>query len=310
MGQFVGRGAGRRILVAAGLAVAGMAFADAQPPSPSFRDQSEVPLVLVPVAVRDGRGRMVANLERERFRLYVDDMEFPIQSFWREGTLPVSYAFVLDVSGSMQGRRLSQAREVVLGFLRQLGPEDEVSLVTFGAGKVIRQLPFGADLSLVPELLDSLRGYGTTALYDVLGASPQVMEGARHLRRAIFLFTDGVDTASQLDPSEAVEVLQSLEDPLFVFGLEPPPVDDDEDEVSYETLLRQFAAASGGRYLAVPDAGRLPRLANDLRRELTMRYIIAFQPSGIGTARWRTIRVVVTGPFQVSNRQGYRGTLP
>jgi len=222
----------------------------------------------------------------------------------------VSYAFVLDVSGSMQGRRLAQAREVVLGFLRQLGPEDEVTLITFGAGKVIRHLPFGADLSLLPELLESLRGYGTTALYDVLAASPQVMEGARHLRRAIFFFTDGVDTASELKPSETIEVLQSLDDPLYVFGLEPPPVDDDDEEDSYEALLRRFAAASGGRYLAVPDAGQLPKMANELRRELTMRYIIAFQPSGVGAVQWRMIRVGVRGPYQVSYRQGYRGTLP
>ena len=302
-------GLGRRMFPAACLFLAALAGAESPAPVPSFRDRSEVSLVLVPVTVRDRRGRMVANLEQRSFRLFIDDIEFPIQSFWREGTLPVSYSFVLDVSGSMFGRRLARAKEVILGFLSQFGPEDEACLITFGAGEVVRRLPFGADPGLMPRVLEPLSGYGTTALYDVLAAAPDVMEGARNVRRAAFLFTDGVDTASELDPEEAIAVLQSLEDPLFVFGLEPPPMDDD-DENGYEELLREFAAASGGRYLEVKDAADLPRLANRLRRELTMRYIIAFQPSGVGTEQYRRVRVEVAGAYEVENRQGYRGTLP
>lgn len=301
---------GRRVLPAIGLLLATTTGAEPPDRVPSFRDRADVPLVLIPLSVRDRRGRMVANLDRDRFRLFIDDIEFPIQSFWWEGTLPVSYVFVLDVSGSMFGRRLARAREAILGFVSQFGPEDEAALITFGAGEVVRRLPFGADPGLLPAILEPLTGYGTTALYDVVAATPQVMDGARNMRRAAFLFTDGVDTASELEPEEAMEVLRSLEDPLFVFGLEPPPVDDEEDELGYEELLREFAVASGGRYLEVRNAAELPRLANQLRRELTMRYIIAFQPSGVGSNEWRRIRVEVSGNYQVTNRQGYRGTLP
>jgi len=291
--------------------VFGTGSAPAQPTQPegTFADRAEVSSVLVPVTVKDRRGRLVPTLEKESFRLYVDGMEFPIASFWREGGLPLSLAFVLDSSGSMGGRRLSRSREVIFEFLRQRKPDDEICLITFGAGEVKRRLKFGTDPSLLPRILEPLRGFGTTALYDMVAAAPQVMDGATRIRRVIILFTDGVDTASQLTAADAVRVLEGLNDPLYVFGIEPP-ADIEDLEETYEELLKRFAAASGGRYIRVSNVSQLPALGRDLRQELTLRYILGFTPSGVGASRWRTIEVRVEGPHEVQARRGYRGTLP
>jgi len=264
---------------------------------------------LVPVTVKDAKGRLVPTLEQQRFHLYVDDIEFPIKSFWREGGLPISYAFIVDVSGSMNGRRLSKTREAILEFARQLRADDEVCLITFGADEVKRRLAFGTDPALLPRVLETLRGYGTTALYDMLTAAPQAMEGAHNMRRVLLFFTDGVDTASSVTPADAVKILEGLADPLYVLGIEPPPAEEGPPN-SYEDLLTRFAAASGARYLRVDMAAKLPQFARDLRQELTMRYIITFEPSGLGSVKWRKLDVRVDGGYAVSARQGYRGTLP
>jgi VWFA-related protein len=281
----------------------------AQQPTSSFRASSEVSSILVPVTVKDRKGRLVSNLEKERFHLIVDGIEFPIRSFWREGGLPVSYAFVLDTSGSMGVRRLHRAVEVIHEFIGGMRSGDEACLITFGAGEVKRRLAFGTDPSLLPRILDGLKGFGTTSLYDMVTAAPAIMDGASKIRRAILLFTDGVDTASSMSPDDVVKVLDSVSDPLFVFGIEPPPSDEDGAE-TYEDLLRRFAATSGGRYLRVDDVAKLPDLGRTLRQELTMRYIINFDPGGLGSVKWRTIEVKVDGGYTVLTRQGYRGTLP
>jgi VWFA-related protein len=278
-------------------------------PERTFSDRAEVSSVLVPVTVKDRRGRLVPTLEKQSFRLYVDGIEFPFASFWREAGLPLSIAFVLDSSGSMGGRRLSRAREVILEFLRQRGPEDEVCLITFGAGEVKRRLKFGTDPGQLPRILEALRGYGTTALYDMVAAAPQVMDGATRIRRVVILFTDGVDTASQLTAADAVRVLEGLNDPLYVFGIEPPAEAEDLQE-TYEELLKRFAVASGGRYIRVSNVSQLPALGRELRQELTLRYILGFTPSGVGASKWRTIEVRVDGAHEVQARHGYRGTLP
>jgi Ca-activated chloride channel homolog len=291
-------------LLAAAAGFPGGAPAAAQ----DFRDEAEVAAVLVPVTVRDAKGRLVSELEQKSFRLYIDDIQFPIKSFWREGGLPLSLTFLLDTSGSMGRRRLGKASEAILEFVRQFRQGDEACLVTFGADEVKRRLPFGTDPTLLKRILEPLSGFGTTALYDVLTVTPKSMEGAKNYRRAILLFTDGVDTASQFTPDEALRVVESLGDPLYVFGIEPPPPDGGAE--SYEELLRRFAEASGGRYIRVDDAARLPDAARELRRELTQRYIIAFEPSGVGTVKQRRIAVSVDGKVQVVTRLSYRGTLP
>ncbi len=274
-----------------------------------FSASAEVSSILVPVTVRDGKGRLVPTLEQTRFHLYVDDMEFPIKSFWREGGLPISYTFIVDTSGSMNGRRLAKCREAIMEFVRQLRPDDEVCLITFGAGEVKRRLAFGTDPGLLGRILESLRGYGTTALYDMLTATPQAMEGAQNIRRVVLFFTDGVDTASQFSQADAVKVLEGLADPMYALGIEPPPPEEGSPD-SYEELLERFAAASGGRYLRVDNAAKLPKFARDLRGELAMRYIITFDPSGLGIVKWRKLEVRVDGGYAVMARQGYRGTLP
>lgn len=265
--------------------------------------------MLVAATVRDARGRLVADLDRKDFRLYVDGIEFPIRSFWREGGLPLALAFVLDTSGSMEGRRLREAEQVIDDFVKQLGPRDEACLITFGGGEVKRRLAFGDDPTLIPTILRTLRGHGTTALYDVVAAAPQIMQGADNVRRAILLFTDGVDTASKLGPDQAREVLEKLNDPLYVFGIEPPPPAAAQ-QTSYEEVLRRLAEASGGRYIPVKDLVRMPEIGRALRRELSLRYIISFNTSGVGIVKWRPIEVKVRGAYQVVTRRGYVGTLP
>ena len=285
-------------------------WADGQSPErEGFRASAEVSSILVPVTVKDAKGRLVPTLDQQRFHLYVDDIEFPIKSFWREGGLPISYAFIVDVSGSMNGRRLLQTREAIMEFVRQFRQDDEVCLITFGAEEVKRRLAFGTDRGLLPRVLESLKGYGTTALYDVLTAAPQVMDGAHNVRRVVVLFTDGVDTASAVTPADAIRILEGLSDPMYVLGIEPPPPDEGQAD-SYEDLLARFAAASGGRYLRVDMATKLPQFARELRQELAMRYIITLEPSGLGLVKWRKLEVRVDGGYAVLARQGYRGTLP
>jgi Ca-activated chloride channel homolog len=276
---------------------------------PTFKATSEVSSILVPVTVRDRHGRIVATLEKEKFHLLVDGISFPIRSFWREGGLPLSFTFLLDTSGSMGRRRLGKAQEAILELVKNLREHDEICLITFGAGEVKRRLVFGATVEQLRRALEGVKAYGTTALYDMLTITPEAMEGATNVRRAVFLFTDGVDTASEMTPQDAISVLSGLQDPLYVLGIEPPPGDEGPAD-SYEKLLTQFAAASGGRYLRVDTAAKLPLFAQELRKELTMRYILDFQPSGVGSSKWRKVEVKVDGKYLVSAREGYHGTLP
>ena len=76
---------------------------------------------------------------------------------------------------------------------------------------------------LLPRVLETLKPWSTTALYDMVQMVPDILEKARHHRRAAILLTDGVDNASSMTAEEATAVAHRLETPIYVLGVEPPP---------------------------------------------------------------------------------------
>jgi hypothetical protein len=138
---------------------------------------------------------------------------------------------------------------------------------------------------------------------------PEVLEKARHHRRAAILLTDGVDNASEISADQATAVAKRLETPIYVLGVEPPPAPGKADVPSYEEVLTLIADASGGHYRRIPRAEQMPEVVDALLHELSSRYILTFVTSGVGQHKWRTIEVTVEG-YEATTRSGYTGTLP
>jgi Ca-activated chloride channel family protein len=269
----------------------------------------DVNAVVVPVTVRDGRGRVVADVPRKAFRLRVDGYSVPIQDLHLESDLPISLGFILDTSGSMAGRKLEGSRGLIMAFLAERRQEDQIALWTFGNDLVIERFPFGMGWYLLPRVLETIKPWATTALYDMVLRVPEVMEKADHHRRAAILLTDGVDNASAISADEATGIARGLETPIYVLGVEPPPPTAAASGPSYEEILTLIADASGGLYRRIPRAEEMPEVARTLLDELSSRYILTFTTSGVGQRRWRPIEVTVDGHVVVT-RTGYVGTLP
>jgi len=277
--------------------------------SAQYRGEVEVEAVVAPVTVRDGKGRIVTRVPRNRFRLFVDGLEVPIRDLSRESDLPLSLGFILDTSGSMAGYKMRACQQLITAFLAERRPEDELALWTFGNERVIERFPFGMGWYLLPRVLETVRPWSTTALYDVVQRVPVIMERATHPRRAAIVLTDGVDNASALDADDATQIAQGLRTPVYVLGVEPPPPPAGVSGPSYEEILTLISNSSGGRYRRVPRTEDMPDAVRELLEELSSRFIITFVTSGVGVRKWRTLEVRVEG-YDVTTRQGYTGTLP
>src|SRR6185436_11733807 len=73
----------------------------------NFRATSE--LVSTAVTVRDGEGRLVTTLGKDDFTIEEDGVPQPITQFTKE-RVPVSLSLTLDISDSMRGQRMVDAR--------------------------------------------------------------------------------------------------------------------------------------------------------------------------------------------------------
>jgi Ca-activated chloride channel family protein len=279
-------------------------FAEAQ-----YEGRVDINAVVVPVTVRNRAGRVVTGVPRRSFRLKVDGLEVPIRDLEPETDLPISLGFILDTSGSMMGRKMRGSQQLVTAFLEHRRSEDELGLWTFGDDRVLERFPFGMAWYLLPRVLETLKPWSTTALYDMVPRVPEMLEKARHHRRAAILLTDGVDNASRLAAADAMKVVERLETPIYVLGVEPPPPVDTSDGPSYEDILTMIADASGGHYRRIPRAEAMPEVVDELVRELSSRYILTFVTSGAGQRKWRRIEVAVDG-YRAETRSGYTGTLP
>ncbi len=274
-----------------------------------YRGEVQVDAVVIPVTVRNDAGRVVADLPARRFHLFVDGLEYPVPGVEQERDLPLSLAFVVDTSGSMGGRKIEACKSMVMTFLEGRGAEDEVTLWTFGGERVLERFPFGTPLHLLPPLLELVHPWSVTALYDMVQRVPEVMRRARHHRRAVILLTDGIDNASRLDAARATTLARELNTPFYVLGVEPAGRREANAGLSFEEVLRMVAELSGGGYQRVPTAERMPAVVDELRRELSSRYIISFNSSGIGARVRRQVEVRVDG-YHATTRESYVGTLP
>lgn len=304
-------------LTAASTAVLAAAAAPApqEEPRGTFREETQVAWVLVPVGVeRDGE--WVDDLRRRDFRLHVDGRRVDFPDF-DAGDLPVSVVFLQDLSGSMaNGGKLDASRAALGELVADAAPADELALATFAGGQLAVEVPFTREEAVLREAMALWQGYGTTAIHDAIAWIPEIAVAGRHPKRAVVLVTDGVDNASQLAPEAAREVVRRARLPVFVLGLGREGLGQTAGQVAadgastYGELLQRLAHATGGRYLPLVRPEEAPAAARDLLDELRHQYVLAF-PTAPGPAAERQVSVSVkTNGATVYHRRAYFGGPP
>lgn len=129
--------------------------------------------------------------------------------------------FVLDVSGSMEGEKLRQAKAALEFVLKRLNPEDRFNVIAFSTGvrRFAPSLRPASDRDEALEFTRKLRAGGSTNIYHaLLEALSDVEERPTYL---LFL-TDGLPTVGVTDVERIVrevgrEVPENVR--LFTFGV-------------------------------------------------------------------------------------------
>ena len=107
--------------------------------------------------------------------------------------------FLLDISGSMNGNSLIQAKIALEDIVKKMDPSTMFSIVTFNDySNVILEPCLVAEIlseGKLPNVLNPLRAYGRTALYDTIGATAEKIHPHQNVQ--MIVLTDGDDTCSQ-----------------------------------------------------------------------------------------------------------------
>src|SRR6516165_1570773 len=159
---------------------------------PSFHTESR--LVVLHVSVRNGRGEVVTNLQRDAFSVYENGKQQPVSVFRRDD-IPVSVGILIDNSGSMRSIR-APVESAALMFARASHPDDEMFVMNF-ADKPELDVPFTSDREVLARGIARADAIGGTAMRDALQEAERYMrEHGTRERRALVIVTDGIDNES------------------------------------------------------------------------------------------------------------------
>lgn len=287
-------------------------------------------LVTVPVSVMDRQGRFIGSLTPDRFKVFENDVEQKIVHF-EAIDKPFTVALVLDTSASTFFH-LWEIKEAAVAFAKQLRPQDRVLVVTFDR-QVLLLTEATNNLDVVTETIEQNAVTGdTTRLYDaidlVISQRLNKIEG----RKAIVLFTDGVDTASYkatyqgtLHDVEEGEILiypiqydtkdfmASVQTPTpstaTIFGARAtqPPTSPVGDYRMADKYLHLLADKTGGRLYEANNRAQLAAAFSKIAEELSCQYGLAYYPqSALQSGERRLIKVRVDQPnVAVRARESY-----
>jgi VWFA-related protein len=151
-------------------------------------------LVTVPVSVMDRQGRFVPNLKREDFSVLENGTEQSI-AYFETAEKPFTVALLLDVSPSTQFH-ISEIKEAAIAFAKQLRPQDRVLIISF-SDEVLLLTEATNDISKITQVvLGNVKEGNSTRLYDAVHLAINERLNRIPGRKAMVLFTDGVDTSS------------------------------------------------------------------------------------------------------------------
>jgi VWFA-related protein len=294
-----------------------------------------VEVVQVFFNVKDKRGALIPNLNKDNFDLLEDGKLQTIKYFKAESDLPLTIGMLIDSSGS-QMRVLEMEKEVGGSFLEStLRPKDEAFVISFDVDITLLQ-DFTSSVSRLKHALNqatintggvgcgggpigpqgpipcSSTGQRGTALYDAVYLASHDEFSHEVGRKAMILLTDGEDEGSRLKIKDAIEAAQKADAICYVLLI--------ADRGFYgmggmgysgDSAMKKLTEETGGRMIEVGNKIEKLRQAFDqISQELRSQYNAGYVPTNATRdGSFRKVEIKPKqGDYKVQARSGYYAT--
>lgn len=280
----------------------------------------------MPAIVMDRDGRYIANLRSADFKIYEDGVEQRV-AYFSPVEKPFTVVLMLDMSGSTQ-TQLAQIRQAANTLITRLRPNDRLMALTFdGQIHVLCEPTPISEIRRtklhIPAVSDG------TVLYDAVDMAMKRLTQVDG-RKAIILFTDGVDQNSRatlkgnLAAAEEQDVmiytvqyntLPQLPQRLSVIRQEKARRRVQQEMLKKyavsESYLRGLADKTGGRFYRADDLADVAPAFEAITQELGVQYSLGYYPKANSSAAGeRNIKVRVRFPNLVVRARDSYSTSP
>ncbi|HVF29449.1 MAG TPA: VWA domain-containing protein, partial [Pyrinomonadaceae bacterium] len=280
----------------------------------------ETNLVTMPVSVLDRDGRFISGLQQRDFKIFENGVEQKVEYF-QSVEQPFTVVLMIDVSPST-AFRIEEIHDGAIAFVEQLRPADRVMVIAFDERTRILCQPTNNRRVLREAIYQAQFGDGTSiyeAIDQVINRELVRITG----RKAVVLFTDGVDTTSRRANYEStvadVEEVDALFYPirynterqfggarrrggtwvdLILGGSGGGSAGSGSSEYARGlSYLEALAQNSGGRKFEADSLHNLESAFAGIAEELRRQYSLGYYPDKVGqTGERRRISVRVMRP--------------
>jgi VWFA-related protein len=231
--------------------------------------------------VEERDGHNVEGLTARDFIIKEDGVPVSVEVH-NDANESITVGLAVDLSGSMR-EAMSSVMDYATEFLRHsLSPGDQTFLVSFAESPELFQ-PLTSDFEHVSASILDMNAAGPTALWDSVIFSLDQLRGVPG-KRALLLFTDGVDNGSRSTAKAALEYAHEVGVPVYVVLLYTGPLPNYSVVNGYGTVTmrnweeepRALAEGTGGALFRYPRQQDLPRLFQQVRDDTRGAYTLSF----------------------------------
>jgi len=331
--------------------------------------------VLLPVTVRDKHGALVTNLTAGDFTLAEDTRPQVIKSFTRESDLPFRLGLLVDTSRSVNSAMDSErtAAEKFVDLMLPADPKnakqgDQAFLIHFdrevelledftnsrdklhheldemGPTEAERNNPQGPETSGDDHNGQTTHSRGGTQLYDAIFLASDELMKPKDGRKALLVFSDGVDRGSKETLNEAIDAAERANLTVYTIyfkGEEERSQNgfpggghhggmgggggypgggggwpgggghhgggSSQPQVDGKKIMEQIATRTGGRYFEAKKKDNLDEIYGQIAEELRGQYLLSYTPDQVDNdGGYHKIALKPrNGDLTVVTREGY-----
>jgi Ca-activated chloride channel homolog len=286
-------------------------------------------LVTVPFTITDKKNKYITDVKQEEITVVEDGKPQEIFSFTKEVDLPLTFAILIDISGS-QELTIPAEKDAALRFLEKSirVERDLASVITFRKDVEMLQ-GLTSNIKQIRQALNSIKftpstaaaggtpplggaDYVGTSLYDAIFVTADELLGREAGRRVIILLTDGRDTTSSYSRQKAIERAWRSEVLVYAIGIEGRGqyggqiFSEDVDKKTLQTICEE----TGGRFFMPKNESEYDAAFRQIEEDLRQQYILSYSPSNDSLdGSFRTITVKTNRKdakeLKVLHRRGY-----
>lgn len=224
--------------------------------------------------------------------LLTDTLE-TIQNFSIE-TIEVndlSLSIVLDISGSMQGNKITDSKNAIRDCVSQLGDDVSASFVTFSNSANL-ECALTDSKYLIMNLVEATESDGGgTYISSGLSTAIDALRGSSG-SRIIILLSDGEDfdeSKALMDGILTEAVANNIS--IYTIGLQG----------CEEEYLQMIATRTGGQFIMVTNVAELDRTYQEIQNAMRNNYLITYSVSDEQNSR--SIKIKDTGSYAESRKE-------